>query len=119
MTTLNLTANNDIIIPTNDDTTYRGLGGDDTYIFLNNESGSDTILTWTKNEDKIDINSYLSTVGLSNNASDAIDNDYLIIQQNALDVAIYFDELGNGNLTDQICLVENTLISQIDATSFV
>ena len=29
MTTLNLTANNDIIIPTNDDTTYRGLDGDD------------------------------------------------------------------------------------------
>ena len=30
MATLNLTADNDVIVPSNDDTTYRGLGGNDT-----------------------------------------------------------------------------------------
>ena len=40
MTTLNLTANNDIIIPTNDDTTYRGLDGDDTYILVSQENSA-------------------------------------------------------------------------------
>ena len=34
MATLNLTADNDVIVPSNDDTTYRGLGGNDTYILV-------------------------------------------------------------------------------------
>jgi len=34
MATINLSSNNDIIIPTNDNTDYRGLAGDDTYILI-------------------------------------------------------------------------------------
>ena len=32
---INYSSNNDIIIPTQDKTTYRGLAGDDTYIITN------------------------------------------------------------------------------------
>ena len=34
MATINLSSDNDIIIPTNNNTDYRGLGGDDTYILV-------------------------------------------------------------------------------------
>lgn len=110
---------NDIIYGGDGSDILDGGAGNDIFVFLTGESGYDNIIGYSKSDDLIDINSYLSTVGLSNNASAAINNNYLVIQQNSLDVAIYFDELGNGNLTDQICLVENTLISQIDATCFV
>ena len=40
MATINLSADNDVIIPTNDDTTYRGLSGDDTYILVSQETSS-------------------------------------------------------------------------------
>ena len=34
MATINHSSGADIIVPSNNGTTYRGLGGDDTYIFL-------------------------------------------------------------------------------------
>ena len=40
MATINLSGKNDIIIPTNDNTDYRGLGGDDTYILISQKNSS-------------------------------------------------------------------------------
>lgn len=55
MTTLNLTANNDIIIPTNDDTTYRGLGGDDTYILVSQKSSASVSIIDTEGSNIIQL----------------------------------------------------------------
>ena len=40
MATINLSSNNDVIIPTNDNTDYRGLAGDDTYILISQKSST-------------------------------------------------------------------------------
>ena len=55
MTTLNLTANNDIIIPTNDDTTYRGLGGNDTYILVSQKDSSSVSIIDTEGSNVIQL----------------------------------------------------------------
>ena len=55
MTILNLTANNDIIIPTNDDTTYRGLGGDDTYILVSQKSSASVSIIDTEGSNIIQL----------------------------------------------------------------
>lgn len=55
MTTLNLTANNDIIIPTNDDTTYRGLGGDDTYILVSQKNSASVSIIDTEGNNTIQL----------------------------------------------------------------
>tara|TARA_B100001057_G_scaffold100956_1_gene97972 strand:+ start:6719 stop:8002 length:1284 start_codon:yes stop_codon:yes gene_type:complete len=55
MTTLNLTSNNDIIIPTNDGTTYRGLGGNDTYILVSQEESSSVSIIDTEGSNVIQL----------------------------------------------------------------
>ena len=50
MTTLNLTASDDIIIPTNDSTTYRGLGGNDTYILVSQKNSASVSIIDTEAE---------------------------------------------------------------------
>ena len=44
MATINASSSADIIVPSNGGTTYRGLGGDDTYIISNAASGNITIV---------------------------------------------------------------------------
>ena len=44
MATINASSSADIIVPSNNGTTYRGLGGDDTYIISNAASGNITIV---------------------------------------------------------------------------
>ena len=55
MTTLNLSANNDIIIPTNDGTTYRGLGGNDTYILVSQKDSSSVSIIDTEGSNVIQL----------------------------------------------------------------
>ncbi len=55
MTTLNLTSNNDIIIPTNDGTTYRGLGGNDTYILVSQKDSSSISIIDTEGSNVIQL----------------------------------------------------------------
>ena len=40
MSTINVSSENDIIVPTNDGVTYRGLGGNDTYILVSQDNTS-------------------------------------------------------------------------------
>ena len=40
MAAINLSSDNDIIIPTNNNTDYRGLGGDDTYILVSQKNST-------------------------------------------------------------------------------
>ena len=55
MTTLNLSSNNDIIIPTNDGTTYRGLGGNDTYILVSQKESSSVSIIDTEGSNVIQL----------------------------------------------------------------
>ena len=55
MTTLNLSPNNDIIIPTNDGTTYRGLGGNDTYILVSQKESSSVSIIDTEGSNVIQL----------------------------------------------------------------
>ena len=55
MTTLNLTENNDIIIPTNDNTTYRGLDGNDTYILVSQKNSASVSIIDTKGSNVIQL----------------------------------------------------------------
>ena len=55
MTTLNLSSNNDIIIPTNDGTTYRGLSGNDTYILVSQKDSSSVSIIDTEGSNVIQL----------------------------------------------------------------
>ena len=55
MTTLNLSSNNDIVIPTNDGTTYRGLGGNDTYILVSQKESSSVSIIDTEGSNVIQL----------------------------------------------------------------
>ena len=55
MTTLNLSPNNDIIIPTNDGTTYRGLDGNDTYILVSQKESSSVSIIDTEGSNVIQL----------------------------------------------------------------
>ena len=55
MTTLNLSSNNDIIIPTNDGTTYRGLDGNDTYILVSQKESSSVSIIDTEGSNVIQL----------------------------------------------------------------
>ena len=55
MATINLSENNDIIIPTNDDTTYRGSEGDDVYILVSQKNSSSVSIIDTKGSNVIQL----------------------------------------------------------------
>ena len=55
MATLNLTADNDIIVPSNDDTTYRGLGGNDTYILVSQKNSASVSIIDTEGSNVIQL----------------------------------------------------------------
>jgi len=55
MTTINLSENNDIIIPTNNDTTYRGSKGDDTYILVSQKNSASVTIIDTKGSNVIQL----------------------------------------------------------------
>ena len=55
MTTINLSENNDIIIPTNDDTTYRGSEGNDTYILVSQKNSASVSIIDTKGSNVIQL----------------------------------------------------------------
>ena len=55
MATINLSENNDIIIPTNDDTTYRGLEGNDVYILVSQKNSASVSIIDTKGSNVIQL----------------------------------------------------------------
>ena len=55
MATINLSSNNDIIIPTNDNTDYRGLAGDDTYILVSQKSPASVSIIDTEGNNVIQL----------------------------------------------------------------
>ena len=55
MATLNLTADNDVIVPSNDDTTYRGLGGNDTYILVSQKNSASVSIIDTEGSNVIQL----------------------------------------------------------------
>ncbi len=55
MATINLSESNDIIIPTNDDTTYRGLEGNDVYILVSQKNSASVSIIDTKGSNVIQL----------------------------------------------------------------
>ena len=55
MATINLSGKNDIIIPTNDNTDYRGLGGDDTYILVSQKNSASVSIIDTEGNNVIQL----------------------------------------------------------------
>ena len=55
MATLNFSANNDVVVPTVDGTTYRGQNGDDTYILVSQAEGSKVSVTDTEGDNTIQL----------------------------------------------------------------
>ena len=70
MATINASSSADIIVPSVDGSTYRGLGGDDTYIVSNAASGSITIVD-TSGANKIQLVDGLS-IASSKFAADSV-----------------------------------------------
>ena len=99
MTTLNLTANNDIIIPTNDDTTYRGLGGDDTYILVSQKNSASVSIIDTEGNNTIQLPEWskIKSIVVAKSALKITCDDMTVFTINAADKFSY--DIG-GNFTN-------------------
>ncbi len=99
MTTLNLTANNDIIIPTNDDTTYRGLDGDDTYILVSQENSASVSIIDTGGNNVIQLPEWskIKSISVTKDALRITCDNMTVFTINGADKFSY--DIG-GNLTN-------------------
>jgi|TARA_B110000444_G_scaffold237699_1_gene250661 hypothetical protein len=98
MATINLSANNDVIIPTNDDTTYRGLSGDDTYILVSQEESSSISIIDTEGSNVIQLPEWskIKSIVVAKTALKITCDDMTVFTINGADKFSY--DIG-GNLT--------------------
>ena len=98
MATINLSANNDVIIPTNDDTTYRGLNGDDTYILVSQEESSSISIIDTEGSNVIQLPEWskIKSIVVAKTALKITCDDMTVFTINGADKFSY--DIG-GNLT--------------------
>ena len=98
MATINLSKLNDIIIPTNNDDTYRGNEGDDTYILVSQESSSSVSIIDTKGNNTIQLPEWskVKSILVSKDAIRLTCDDMTIFTINGADKFLY--DIG-GNLT--------------------
>tara|TARA_B100001057_G_scaffold194140_1_gene194942 strand:+ start:159 stop:1442 length:1284 start_codon:yes stop_codon:yes gene_type:complete len=99
MTTLNLTANNDIIIPTNNDATYRGLGGDDTYILVSQKNSASVSIIDTEGNNTIQLPEWskIKSIVVAKSALKITCDDMTVFTINGADKFSY--DIG-GNFTN-------------------
>ena len=98
MATINLSADNDVIIPTNDDTTYRGLSGDDTYILVSQETSSSVSIIDTEGSNIIQLPEWskIKSIVVAKTALKITCDDMTVFTINGADKFSY--DIG-GNLT--------------------
>ena len=99
MATVNLTTNNDIIIPTNDDTTYRGLGGNDTYILVSQENSASVSIIDTGGNNVIQLPEWskIKSISATNDALRITCDNMTVFTINGADKFSY--DIG-GNVTN-------------------
>ena len=98
MATLNLTSSNDIIIPTNDNTDYRGLGGDDTYILVSQKNSTSVSIIDTEGNNVIQLPEWskIKSILVAKTALKITCDDMTVFTINGADKFSY--DIG-GNLT--------------------
>ena len=98
MATINLSENNDVIIPTNDDTTYRGLKGNDTYILVSQENSSSISVVDTEGENVMQLPEWskIKSIVVAKTALKITCDDMTVFTINGADKFSY--DVG-GNLT--------------------
>ena len=98
MATINLSSNNDIIIPTNDNTDYRGLAGDDTYILVSQKSPASVSIIDTEGNNVIQLPEWskIKSIVVAKTALKITCDDMTVFTINGADKFSY--DIG-GNLT--------------------
>ena len=99
MATLNLTASDDIIIPTNDSTTYRGLGGNDTYILVSQKNSASVSIIDTEGSNVIQLPEWskIKSIVVAKSALKITCDDMTVFTINGADKFSY--DIG-GNFTN-------------------
>ena len=98
MATINLSSNNDVIIPTNDNTDYRGLAGDDTYILISQKSSTSVSIIDTEGNNVIQLPEWskIKSIVAAKTALKITCDDLTVFTINGADKFSY--DIG-GNLT--------------------
>jgi len=98
MATINLSSNNDVIIPTNDNTDYRGLAGDDTYILISQKSSTSVSIIDTEGNNVIQLPEWskIKSIVVAKTALKITCDDMTVFTINGADKFSY--DIG-GNLT--------------------
>ena len=98
MATINLSSNNDIIIPTNDNTDYRGFAGDDTYILISQKSSTSVSIIDTEGNNVIQLPEWskIKSIVAAKTALKITCDDMTVFTINGADKFSY--DIG-GNLT--------------------
>ena len=98
MAAINLSSNNDVIIPTNDNTDYRGLAGDDTYILISQKSSTSVSIIDTEGNNVIQLPEWskIKSIVAAKTALKITCDDMTVFTINGADKFSY--DIG-GNLT--------------------
>ena len=106
MATINLSSNNDVIIPTNDNTDYRGLAGDDTYILISQKSSTSVSIIDTEGNNVIQLPEWskIKSIVAAKTALKITCDDMTVFTINGADKFSY--DIG-GNLTsNSLCNIK-------------
>ena len=98
MAAINLSSDNDIIIPTNNNTDYRGLGGDDTYILVSQKNSTSVSIIDTEGNNVIQLPEWskIKSIVAAKTALKITCDDMTVFTINGADKFSY--DIG-GNLT--------------------
>ena len=107
MSTINVSSENDIIVPTNDGVTYRGLGGNDTYILVSQDNTSKVSIIDTMGDNIIQLPEWskIKSVLVAKTAIQITYDDMTIFTINGADKFEF--EIGGNSTNGELGIKKN------------
>lgn len=107
MSTINVSSKNDIIVPTNDGVTYRGLGGNDTYILVSQDNTSKVSIIDTMGDNIIQLPEWskIKSVLVAKTAIQITCDDMTIFTINGADKFEF--EIGGNSTNGELGIKKN------------
>ena len=107
MSTINVSSENDIIVPTNDGVTYRGLGGNDTYILVSQDNTSKVSIIDTMGDNIIQLPEWskIKSVLVAKTAIQITCDDMTIFTINGADKFEF--EIGGNSTNGELGIKKN------------
>jgi Ca2+-binding RTX toxin-like protein len=108
---------NDIIIGGYGNDLLKGGAGADRFVVYHNDLGSDIVLDFENDVDKLDFSDLLKSVGYLEES--AVTDGYFNLEQTSTGVNVHFDETGNGLTNNSVMDLHGVNSDEITDTDFI